>query len=113
MHGHRALYEGPKILHQNISINNTSCFVVGRTTGLIGIHTDFDLAVFNQMARYESRGPFRTGTVPFMAIDLLQENDKTHWVRHDLESLLWVIVWYTAQPEPSRFGGNLPWQLSQ
>ncbi|KAF8621877.1 hypothetical protein AX15_007434 [Amanita polypyramis BW_CC] len=37
----------------------------------------------------------RTGTVPFMALDLLDEDGPTptHLYRHDLESFLWILIW--------------------
>lgn len=36
----------------------------------------------------------RTGTVPFMAIDILNESPPpVHLYRHDLESLYYVLVW--------------------
>ena len=37
----------------------------------------------------------RTGTVPFMALDLLNEDGPTpkHLYRHDLESFLWILIW--------------------
>ncbi|KAM6496760.1 hypothetical protein JOM56_007233 [Amanita muscaria] len=37
----------------------------------------------------------RTGTVPFMALDLLTDDGPTprHLYRHDLESFLWILIW--------------------
>lgn len=35
----------------------------------------------------------RTGTRLFMSIDLLNGEDKHYRVRHDIESLFWVIAW--------------------
>ncbi|KAF9506501.1 hypothetical protein BS47DRAFT_1399451 [Hydnum rufescens UP504] len=78
---HRALHEGPKILHWDISMNNIM-FCRGENNRCGSFHLD---------------RRFRTGTLPFMAIDLLAGKDKIHWVRHDLESILWVTVWYTAR----------------
>ncbi|OCH85098.1 hypothetical protein OBBRIDRAFT_839214 [Obba rivulosa] len=47
----------------------------------------------------------RTGTGPFMAIDLLQDPEPgtrapCHEYRHDLESFFYVIVWFTAGFRP-------------
>ncbi|KAF9506111.1 hypothetical protein BS47DRAFT_1353262 [Hydnum rufescens UP504] len=84
---HRALHEGPKILHRDISMNNIM-FCRGKENRVIGVLIDFDLAVEvdPQYRSLHLDRRFRTGTLPFMAIDLLDETDKIHWVRHDLES---------------------------
>ncbi|KAF8219225.1 hypothetical protein L208DRAFT_1200075, partial [Tricholoma matsutake] len=42
------------------------------------------------------------GTLPFMAIDLMLHQDKTpfyHWLRHDLKSVLYVILWTCTSME--------------
>ncbi|EUC60699.1 hypothetical protein RSOL_361000, partial [Rhizoctonia solani AG-3 Rhs1AP] len=39
----------------------------------------------------------RTGTLPFMAIDLLVEAPPPHLYRHDLESFFYVLVWICAE----------------
>ncbi|KAF7343467.1 hypothetical protein MVEN_01779600 [Mycena venus] len=66
----------------------------GRPRGLL---IDFDYAlVLNPNGE---RGPVatghRTGTLPFMAVDVLVEGDELplHEPRHDLESLLYVLIW--------------------
>lgn len=79
---------------------NNIMFYRGKDNRVIGVLIDFDLAVFvddqdGRTLHLDRR--FRTGTLPFMAMDLLDETDKIHWVRHDLESVLWVTVWYTAR----------------
>lgn len=44
---------------------------------------------------------YRTGTGPFMALDLLQyEQVLTHLYRHDLESFYWLLVWFVAGFDP-------------
>lgn len=43
-----------------------------------------------------------TGTIPFMALDLLDENEParlgqiTHLYRHDLEATIWILVWVSV-----------------
>ena len=45
----------------------------------------------------------RTGTVPFMAMDLLQHDEPpVHLYRHDLESFFWVLVYFVATHDPAR-----------
>lgn len=67
----------------------------------IGVLNDFDLAsVRSEDPNDPPPGPSgseRTGTVPFMALDLLTpaalKGEGPHLYRHDLESFLWVFVW--------------------
>ncbi|KAL4242376.1 hypothetical protein ABKN59_011975 [Abortiporus biennis] len=45
---------------------------------------------------------FRTGTVPFMALDILKSTPRTpiHVYRYDLESFFYVLVWFCAGFNP-------------
>lgn len=67
---------------------------------------DFDMAVVipEGESRYPASSRHRTGTLPFMAADLLLDaydasmnpkgwNPIKHLLRHDLESLFWVSAW--------------------
>jgi hypothetical protein len=56
---------------------------------------DLDLAVNADVQRQSSK--HRTGTKPFMAIDLLSGESTVHMYRHDLESLFYVLVWITSR----------------
>lgn len=62
---------------------------------VFGVLNDFDLAVVDNKA--SSTTSERTGTLPFMALDLLTEKGLVggveHVYRHDLESFWWVLVW--------------------
>ena len=48
----------------------------------------------------------RTGTLPFMALDLLDEKavagEKKRLYRHDLEGLIWILPWVFLQYENGR-----------
>ncbi|KAG1721496.1 uncharacterized protein EDB91DRAFT_1275625 [Suillus paluster] len=62
---------------------------------LMGVLNDFDLS-----SLATTKGPLGnecTGTVPFMALDLLTEEglrgEVEHLYRHDLESFMWVLIW--------------------
>jgi hypothetical protein len=48
----------------------------------------------------------RTGTLPFMAIDLLEKNPPLHGYRHDLESFMWVILFHIGQYRDGKFVGK-------
>jgi hypothetical protein len=56
---------------------------------------DLDLAVSVDVKSKSSK--HRTGTTPFMAIDLLGRHPTIHMYRHDLESLFYVLVWITSR----------------
>jgi hypothetical protein len=67
---------------------------------LYGVLNDFDLAVrLNESPRSTSKQ--RTGTKPYMALDLLVADPPVHIYRHDLESFLYVLVFLTCQIEGS------------
>lgn len=64
---------------------------------LYGVVNDWDYAV---MEHTDEKPPpasmkKRTGTPPFMAIDLLRAPDSLciHYYRHDLESFFWILLW--------------------
>ena len=60
----------------------------------VGILHDFDLV---KIVDWKVRGERQIGTVSFAAFDLLTEETKKHrpirLYRHDVESLIWVLVW--------------------
>ncbi|KAI0962162.1 hypothetical protein AcV7_001063 [Taiwanofungus camphoratus] len=56
---------------------------------------------------------YRTGTGPFMALDLLSPGDTPmHLYRHDLESFFYVLVWFcvTFRPKTHKVGYISSWQ---
>ncbi|KAJ8517264.1 hypothetical protein ONZ45_g5537 [Pleurotus djamor] len=60
----------------------------------IGILGDWDLStVLKNGVVPRSAAKHRTGTQPFMAVDLLADAPPPHLYRHDLESFLWVLLW--------------------
>ncbi|KAG2102560.1 uncharacterized protein F5147DRAFT_615986 [Suillus discolor] len=88
---HRALWKGG-VLHRDVSPSN---LMVYRLRGqYIGVLNDYDLSSFK---RDGPRGLERTGTIPFMAIDLLTPDAMAgkveHVYAHDAESLIWVLTW--------------------
>jgi hypothetical protein len=66
---------------------------------LIGVLNDYDLSSLADEPG--PRGNERTGTVPFMALDLLTEKGKRgeikHLYRHDLESFIWCFAWISLR----------------
>ncbi|KAM4062580.1 kinase [Hirsutella rhossiliensis] len=80
---HRSLYLKGNILHRDISENNI-IITDSKTTGHMGMLIDLDLA--RELGSGRSGARCRTGTMEFMAIEVLQ--GISHTYRHDLESFL-------------------------
>ncbi|KAJ7679237.1 hypothetical protein DFH06DRAFT_1415212 [Mycena polygramma] len=98
--GYRWLYETPKILHRDISVTNlTFRKIQGKVYEVLN---DFDLAEFYDPAERPPSSKQRTGSKPYMAIDLLVPDPPQHQYRHDLESFLYVIVFLTCQIPKSK-----------
>ncbi|KAI0791859.1 hypothetical protein C8Q75DRAFT_756592 [Abortiporus biennis] len=70
------------------------------------ILNDFDLATFikpDGTPAAETSSKHRTGTLPFMARDILKNPFKPHYLRHDLESAVYIAFWIGASYP---FGAN-------
>ena len=83
------------IRHGDISLHNLM-YDVSETGDPVGILNDFDLASW---IGYSTTNNDRTGTIPFMAIDLLKgglEARLPRLYRHDLESFCWVLAYTTV-----------------
>ncbi|KAA6408373.1 MAG: serine threonine- kinase Sgk2 [Lasallia pustulata] len=89
---HRSLYMDGKILHRDISENNIIITDPGMADGFKGMLIDLDLA------KEEGKGPsgagHRTGTLEFMAIEVLL--GISHTYRHDIEAFFYVLIWLCA-----------------
>ncbi len=88
------------ILHRDISLGNVM-FWEDKHGKKRGVLLDLDLAFVQNYKEHRSHGTdtHRTGTLPFMAIDLL----KTHLAHHDIESILWLLIFVTSE-----YGGGNP-----
>jgi Fungal protein kinase len=87
--GHKSLLEDGKALHRDISENNIIIIEAATKGDPKGMLIDLDLAKeLDSMSRGASH---RTGTMQFMAIEVLQ--GKGHTYRHDLESFFYVFIW--------------------
>ena len=71
---------------------------------MIGVFNYFDLSLIQNVPS----GRERTGTVPFMALELLTaeaiQGEIEHVYQHDAESFIWVLTWVSLRYD----GGNLP-----
>lgn len=72
----------------------------GSVKKIHGVLSDYDLSLFFNEPKQGPSSKQRTGTRPYMAIDLLSSSTK-HLYRHDLESLLYVFIVITF-----RFAGG-------
>lgn len=97
--GYRWLYEVVEIHHRDISVNNLM-YRIGKGPGdritIYGILNDFDLSTDLSEGSKIPTSNQRTGTLPFMAVDLLDDDPAPHMYRHDLESLVYVLIYITA-----------------
>ncbi|KAF8838071.1 hypothetical protein BDN67DRAFT_955720 [Paxillus ammoniavirescens] len=85
------------IHHRDVSCENLMYY--RRNGEVTGVLNDYDLA--SLASSHKPLGKERTGTMPFMAIDLLdadgQDGKVKHLYRHDMESFIWVFVWICHQ----------------
>ncbi|KAF7421119.1 hypothetical protein PC9H_011639 [Pleurotus ostreatus] len=113
---HHAATKYGRILHRDISENNL--LWTRRANGVFGVLNDWDLATpINAICGTTNH---RTGTGPFMALDLLDKVPAVHLYRHDLESLFYVLIWaavhynigdtvpylHQVDPELEKWNGN-------
>merc|ERR1711964_476396 len=78
-----------KILHRDVSENNIIITELPAEGAPKGRLIDLDLA--KELDSMPSGARHRTGTMQFMAIEVLE--GKGHTYRHDLESFFYVFVW--------------------
>ncbi|KAK0493009.1 hypothetical protein EDD18DRAFT_1181829, partial [Armillaria luteobubalina] len=88
---HKWLYDHPKILHRDISVANIM-YCNDSEGNVLGVFIDFDLS--SLLPIEEAKSLRRTGTPPYMAFDLLteEEDSNRHLYRHDLEALFYVML---------------------
>ena len=94
--GHQSLYQNANILHRDVSKNNIIIADAENDGDPRGMLIDLDLA--KELNTGPSGARHRTGTMEFMAIEVLQGH--THTYRHDLESFLYVFLWTIVRYNP-------------
>ena len=80
------------IKHRDISINNL-IFRRLNDGSVQGVLNDWDVASTRETESRPDHVGMRTGTRPFMSMDLHVVNPPVHMVRFDYESLLYVLYW--------------------
>ena len=93
--GHYASYKRGRVLHRDLSVNNLMIDWDRGNERHIGILSDWDLASLIDESNkvVPTHLKHRTGTVPFMSINLLSESPPPHRYFHDLESFFYILVW--------------------
>ena len=93
------------IAHSDVSLSNMLYYM--RDDEPVGVLNDFDLAaIMNIGGRTPAKaGLERTGTIPFMALDLLDfpNGEIGRWFRHDLESTTWCLAWQMVIERPKKW----------
>ncbi|KAL2816328.1 hypothetical protein BJX63DRAFT_144841 [Aspergillus granulosus] len=99
---YQSLYVKGQILHRDILPNNIIITGAKKSGDFKGMLIDLD------MAKERESGPsgirHRTGTLQFMAIEVLRGIDHTYC--HDLESFFYVLLWMCARCSWTKFRGS-------
>ncbi|KAL5631648.1 hypothetical protein ACGC1H_007232 [Rhizoctonia solani] len=100
------LYEKGKILHRDISVNN---LMVESANPSAGVLIDLDHGVdLLENDNKKASSLHRTGTLPFMALDLLHDDQAyPQHLRHDLESFVCVLFWIAGRYDSGNEVNNL------
>jgi hypothetical protein len=78
---------------------------------IFGVLNDFDLACYVDVTENHLGSKQRTGTRPFMSIDLINPTSPVkHLYRHDLESFFHVLMFVTARYQDGKEIDNPPLQ---
>ncbi|TFK39390.1 hypothetical protein BDQ12DRAFT_681704 [Crucibulum laeve] len=91
---HYHAYKDGKVLHRDLSESNLMVWYT-ESGSVKGILNDWDMAseLDTDGETPPSAALRRTGTIPFMACDLLNVKLSVHRYRHDLESFFYILVW--------------------
>ncbi|KAJ7592602.1 hypothetical protein C8J56DRAFT_479642 [Mycena floridula] len=95
--------------HRDISVNN----LMYNPRTKKAVLNDFDLAIIVDPSQTSPPALSKqtvTGTLPFIAMDLLTElgpnrDELAHLYRHDLESFSWAFMWICSGENPNKFLG--------
>ncbi|KAH7903117.1 hypothetical protein BJ138DRAFT_1120710 [Hygrophoropsis aurantiaca] len=105
---HRSLWQ-IGIHHRDVSSGNLM-YYKNPQGDLKGVLNDYDLASLAD--QIGPKGNERTGTIPFMALELLTwealEGRVTHLYRHDVESFVWVLAWVSLRYKDGHLRPNAP-----
>ena len=95
--GHIILW-GRGFHHRDISPGNMMYHYDGNS--VVGVLNDWDLAT--AISSSGAPNTERTGTIPFMALQLVSSNTGVHMFRHDAESFIWLFLWVCGCSDGSK-----------
>ncbi|OSD02311.1 hypothetical protein PYCCODRAFT_1435643, partial [Trametes coccinea BRFM310] len=110
-----ALFHDAQILHRDVSAYNIMWQPSDESPDRKGkfILCDFDLAIVTgggaavpatPAKTRVATAPHRTGTLPFLAIELIKSPETLHRLHHDYESLFWVVLWCAMKADYHKVG---------
>ena len=97
------------VRHRDISASNLMYYRDG-DGNVMGVLNDMDLA--SLIWDKGPKGHERTGTVPFMARQLLR-GEVEHRYEHDIESFIWVLVWVCVRYNEGQLRSDRSRQLDE
>lgn len=75
-----------------------------------GVLVDYDLSIFQHLPRVPRT--YRTGTIPFMTIDLLRDKywdgDAERLFAHELEAFIWILPFVSLRYQDQKAQKNTP-----
>ncbi|KAJ2654549.1 hypothetical protein IWW48_006040, partial [Coemansia sp. RSA 1200] len=92
---HKAVFDSCNILHRDISENNI-LFQHDSDGNIHGMLIDFDNAADSKAAKHDYR-PIFTGTLPFMSVNNLCQEDVPRTPVDDMESFMYLLIWLGTQ----------------
>ena len=105
------------IKHRDISISNLMCRRLGDGS-VQGVLNDWDVASTSHTESDSEHTNMRTGTMPFMSIDLHEDPPTVHIERFEYESLFYVLYWICLSysdgkllPEEKRHSTFADWPI--
>ena len=103
------------IIHRDISISNLMCRRL-EDGSVQGVLNDWDVASTSHTESDSEHTNMRTGTMPFMSIDLHEDPPPVHIERFEYESLFYVLYWICLSysdgkllPEEKRQSASADW----
>ena len=105
------------IIHRDISISNLMCRRL-EDGSVQGVLNDWDVASTSHTESESEHTNMRTGTMPFMSIDLHEDPPPVHMERFEYESLFYVLYWICLSysdgkllPEKERHSTFADWPI--
>ncbi|KAH9855852.1 hypothetical protein C2E23DRAFT_554052 [Lenzites betulinus] len=107
---HLIWLKGIRVHHRDLNLKNLMFYRDGDNRPR-GVVNDWDFACDTQDLQTHT-GLELTGTMPFMAIELLTNaafrGEVRHMYRHDLESVFWILIWVVSCIEDGKQIDPLP-----